>query len=90
MKPRCEQCWPGIEQGNVEAWEVFQYASMDYMGISLQGILAACEIFAVYDINECIQKVRELTSEIRSLEDKNKEHEHIKKADNLKKMAIRN
>ena len=85
MKPRCEQCWPGMEHGNIEAWEVFQYASLDYMGISLQGILTACEILAVSDVNECVEKVKELVSEIRSLESKEEEHKRLTATKDIKR-----
>jgi hypothetical protein len=60
--PPCEQCWPGIDEGNTDAWEIYQ------MGITTpEGILAVSEKSGMKDPLECLFKITNLTGYLRAL-----------------------
>jgi hypothetical protein len=60
--PPCEQCWPGIDEGNKEAWELFQ------MGIeNPEGNLSIAEKAGMKDPLECLDKIVKLTGYLRAL-----------------------
>ena len=61
--PNCEQCFPGVERENVEAWEVFQRYSNPW-GMDSSGILSLCKICGVKDELETLEKVTYLIAEI--------------------------
>jgi len=75
-EPPCGTCFPGIHGNNIEAWEVYQKAcAEDSMGITAYGIEMACNDLEVKDKLECKMKVKELISELRKVEDKERNKE---------------
>jgi hypothetical protein len=68
-EPPCEQCWPGVLERNEEAWEVYQLAVVDSMGISPSGVLAICQTLNVADPAECLMKITNLVTTIRGLKE---------------------
>jgi hypothetical protein len=68
--PPCQTCFPGINRNNLDAWEVYQKAcAEDSMGISAYGIEMACNDLEVSDRLECKMKVKEFISELRRVEE---------------------
>ncbi len=70
QKPICElgqKCFPGINESNLEAWQVYEIACLDSMGITPQGVIAIARAIEVKDISEVLLKVSVLTGEIREL-----------------------
>ena len=59
-EPPCEQCFPGIHDNNNEAWSIFVLASLDAMGMTVQGILSLCEELNVSDPEEILWKIKKL------------------------------
>jgi hypothetical protein len=69
-EPPCEQCWPGIHDHNVYAWEVYQAASLSSMGLSVTDVLSVCDLFEITEKDEVLYKVRLLLSYLSELEGK--------------------
>lgn len=57
--PKCDQCFPGVLLGNVDAWEVFQRYSAP-LGADSGVILNLCKVLGVKDPVETLEKVLEL------------------------------
>lgn len=73
-EPACEQCFPGINPRNLEAWEIYQLA-YGSMGITPADIDVLANRFQVDDLLEIHYKISELSREIRRLTDKPKDKE---------------
>ncbi len=69
IPPPCEGCLPIISESNIEAWEVYQLACLDSMGISPEGVIAICKVMEIDDIKEALYKVSELVRTIRGLQE---------------------
>ena len=67
MAPPCEQCWPGIEMENLDAWDVYQLSTTDAMGVTSQGILAIAEKAGLSDPIECLTKISILRSHLEKV-----------------------
>ncbi len=70
QKPICElgqKCFPGVNESNLEAWQVYQMASLDSMGITPQGVIAVAKTIGAGDPAEILLKVSTLVGEIREL-----------------------
>jgi hypothetical protein len=65
-KPPCEQCFPGILDENIEAYKVYQFLSIDSMGISLPGIKTICEGLKIKDEAEILIKIKSIIEGINS------------------------
>lgn len=53
---------------NIQAMEIYQVASIDAMGITVQAVLEICDRSAIDDPLEILLKVSEVAREIQSLE----------------------
>ncbi len=68
-KTDCEQgikCFPGIEEKNVEAWEIFQMVLIDENGVTPSGIKAVCDILAPADPAEVFLKISEYVKALKA------------------------
>jgi hypothetical protein len=63
--PRCDQCFPGVHMGNVNAWEVFQRYSSPF-GADSGAILSLCDAFGIEDKIGTLEKVLDLIGMIDS------------------------
>jgi hypothetical protein len=73
----CGECWPGLLEENVEAWEVYQLACIDSMGISPEGIISICHELGVLDAKEVLYKIGEIVRTMRTKQEENKESDNI-------------
>jgi hypothetical protein len=65
--PPCERCFPGVDENNVEAMNVYQMCSVSENGISAADIIEVCKAIEVKDQQEVFLKVSELTRTLHSL-----------------------
>ena len=64
-EPPCERCWPGIDDKNIEAWEVYKMSAADTSPSNIQSI---CNIMGVNDPQECLLKINHITNKISEKE----------------------
>ena len=60
--PPCEQCFPGVDEKNTTAWEVYQVASLSGQGPTASDVLLVCDTFGVKEKDEILLKIRLLVS----------------------------
>lgn len=61
--PPCEQCgWPGVTEGNFEAWMVFQLVCGEAWGITASNVIAVCQMKGIDDVEDCLDKVMDLSA----------------------------
>lgn len=66
--PPCEQCWPGIDERNVNAWDVYQMANLGSMGMTPMDVLSVCDVFEIKEKDEVLFKIRLLVGYLSELE----------------------
>lgn len=72
IDPDCEACFPGVHENNIEAWDVYQLAAFDSMGISPEGVIAVGKEMGVSDLFEVLYKVAELSRHAKMVSEKMK------------------
>ncbi len=61
----CERCWPGIDDKNIEAWEVYKMSAADTSPSNIQSI---CSMMEANDPQECLLKINHIISKITEKE----------------------
>jgi hypothetical protein len=56
-----------MDPSNAEAWQVYQMVGNEQVGITAQGIQAACELLGISDPTEIYLKVTEISKRVRML-----------------------
>jgi hypothetical protein len=67
--PICEQgqkCFPGVLPENLDAWSVWQAASISEWGITPEGIEATCRMLGIDDPGEVLIKIGEIVRIMRA------------------------
>ena len=62
----CEKCWPGLDNENVETFQIWSIAAGDPRGCVPEGVLAVAKAFDVSDPGEVLIKVLHLAAIVRA------------------------